>query len=772
MRGETSIIADLQSRVSRNINGVAPCIGALSAVQARDKRLFARQMQGNDIFKRLKGSLFNLGSAAVLAGGLACAAEAQDLSAPSSTAANVEGIVVTAPHYVPTDEGVATKSGTPLLETPQSVTVITRDQIDLLDIQNLGQAVRYTSGVDGEIFGDDPRYDWVTVRGFYPVEYIDGLQAPVGSVSNTGIDLWGFQTAEVLKGPSSTLYGLAPPGGIINLTSRRPQDSFGGEIQVTGGSFGDKQVAGDVTGPIADGLDFRLTGLYRDTDTQTQGVYDRRYYIAPALTWNIDRDTSLTFLSNFQFDKVMGDGGGFLPAYGTLLHNPNGQLPVSANVGQLGYNDFNRQQWSLGYDFKHAFSEAVSFEQNLKYFGNENHTLQIYGAGLEPGSYTQLARYNFPFVEHIRAFEVDNRLKIIFDTGPVKNTVLLGVDYRNYTLNSAFGFAVAAPVNIYDPSATPAAGIVTPALSPYEDTRQAQTGVYVQDQARLGRFVLTIGGREDFVHTYDGAPYTAPTDVNVSNQAFTYRVGGAYVFDNGVAPYIAYATSFQPLAGSTATGAPYQPTTGDQVEGGVKFQPTFLPRQVSLLSTAAVFDLHQNNVLAPDLNAQPVLQEQIGQVHVAGLELETVARLYERLSVNFSYSYLFSRASAAERVGGPDTPTAEIGTYNPDPPLYMTPRNKASLLVDYTLPDGPLKGFGFGAGVRYTGVTYGDFAGEWANPSTVLWDGLVHYNFDKWRLQIDASNLFDKTYVAQCSSYADCYYGLRRNVQASLTRAF
>jgi iron complex outermembrane receptor protein len=89
--------------------------------------------------------------------------------------------------------------------------VIPRDQIDLLDWQNLSQVVRYTSGVIGENYGPDPRYDWLTLRGFYPPEYIDGLQAPIGSVANVGVDLYGFQTVEVLKGPSSTLYGLSPP---------------------------------------------------------------------------------------------------------------------------------------------------------------------------------------------------------------------------------------------------------------------------------------------------------------------------------------------------------------------------------------------------------------------------------------------------------------------------------------------------------------------------------------------------------------------------------
>ena len=685
----------------------------------------------------------------------------------------VEGVVVTAPRYVPTETSAGTKTATPLIETPQSITVINRDQIDLLNEQNLGEVVRYTAGVQGEVFGDDERYDWLTIRGFTPVEYIDGLQAPVGAVSNSGVDLFGFDSVEILKGPTSGLYGSAPPGGIVNLNARRPQDSFGGEIQLLGGSFNDKQVNADVTGPINDALSFRLTGVYRDRDTQTDDVYDRRYYIAPALTWKIDSATTLTFLGYYQHDKLMNDGGGFLPAYGTLLPNPNGQLPVGENLGERGYNNFEREQWGFGYDFKHVFNEHLTFEQNLKYFGNTNSTLQIYGGGLfgtASGDYSTETRYNYPSHETIRSFNVDNHLIAKFDTGPVSNVLLVGLDYRNYFDKFSYGFGSGPSVSLYD---TPVygSGIVTPSLAyPYIDEQQDQTGVYFQDQAKIGGLIFTAGGREDFVKTYAG---TAPTSAqHVDDQKFTYHGGVNYVFANGVAPYVGYATSFQPTTGANTDGTPFKPTTGDQVEGGVKIEPRFMPKAVKTLATAAIFDLHQDNVIAPNLATTPVMNEQIGKVHVAGLELEDVTRIHEQLSINFAYSYLFSKASPSVRYGGPNTPTSEIGTYNTDPPLPTTPRHKASLLADYTLADGVLKGLGFGAGVRYVSANFGDSAGEWRAPSEVLWDGLLHYNIDKWRLQVDATNLLDKKYVVQCSSYTSCYYGVRRNVIATLTRAF
>jgi outer membrane receptor protein involved in Fe transport len=140
-------------------------------------------------------------SAAALAAALPALAQETD----------VEGLIVTAQDYVPQGSVAAGKAGIPLVENPQSITVISRDQIDLLDWSTLGQVVRYTAGVNGENYGPDERVDWLTVRGFNPVQYIDGIQGSIGSITNTGLDLYGAQTVEILKGPASFLYGSAPP---------------------------------------------------------------------------------------------------------------------------------------------------------------------------------------------------------------------------------------------------------------------------------------------------------------------------------------------------------------------------------------------------------------------------------------------------------------------------------------------------------------------------------------------------------------------------------
>ncbi len=687
-------------------------------------------------------------------------AYAAEAGVDSQEAATVGELVVTAPHYVPVKVTAGTKTDTPIIETPQSVSEITRDQIDVLNWQSTQQAVRYTSGVNGENFGPDQRYDYVTVRGFYPVEYIDGLQAPIApasSLNDIGVDLWGFDTIEIMKGPASVLYGESPPGGLLNLTSRRPLDNFHGEVRGQYASFDSWEVAGDVTGPITAGLDGRLTALYRDAGTQLDFEKHRRFYVAPALTWNINPDTSLTFLSFYQDDRDLGCCGGFLPEQGTLLPNPNGVIPPSRNLGEPGYNIFTRDEWALGYAFHHAFNANWSFDQDLKYFWYKDNTKELFGEGLGADLRTE-TRANFEFPEQIKELAVDSRLEGHFDTGDVHQTLLLGVDFRDYSNLTKFGFAFGAPgapsIDAFDP--VYGAAVAPLSLFGDIDQRQYQTGLYAQDQIKFDRFVLTIGGREDFLQTDNfGA-------ASIDNNRFTYRVGLNYVFANGLAPYISYATSFQPTPGADFNLVPFVPSTGRQVEGGLKFEPTFLPPNAHLLMTAAAYDIVQNDVLTPDPNpSHPFASIQTGQVEVKGVELEAVARIFDRFSVNASYTYTDSDVTKG-------TSTANGGYLGNQ--LFETPHNKASLFADYTQQTGILAGLGAGVGVRYLSSSFGDSANQFMNPAVTLADAIVHYDLDHWRVAFNANNLFDKVYVARCSSASQCFYGERRELALTLSR--
>jgi len=691
------------------------------------------------------------GSSAQRAAFLLASAWAVPVLAQERPPEQLEEVVVSAPNYVPTTNTAATKLDVPLIETPQAITVVTRDQVDLLNMQNLGQAVRYTSGIIGENFGSDERYDWLTLRGFYPIQYVDGLQAPVGSVTNVGLDLFGFESVEVLKGPSSVLYGQTPPGGIVNLTSRRPLDEFGGELQAQFGQYSAKQIATDVTGPASEAVAYRLTGLYRDRDTQTDGVNSKRLYVAPALSWQIAETTRVTFLGYYQDDEVNGDGGGFLPAQGVVLPNPNGRIPTNRNAGEPEYNTYQREQYAVGYDFRHDFTEQLSVQQNVKYSSADVKMLSVYGAGLQPDLRT-LNRFNFPFNEEVRSFAVDTRLQAKTELGAVKHNFLVGVDWRRYTNDSEFAFAFGPPIDIFAPVyGTP---VVTPStFFPFTQQVQKQLGFYAQDQAKIGKWVFTVSGRQDKVKADNAGRDT-------DDDEFSYRGGINYVFDSGVAPYVAYARSFQPTYGADFAGNPFRPTLGTQVEAGVKIEPRNLGRNARALITLAAYELTQENVLTPDPDpTRPFFNVQTGEVEAKGLELEAVARFRERLSVNASYSYTDSEVTKSN---GPD-----LGKR-----LFMVPENKISLLTDYTFQTGPAAGFGCSAGVRYMSDSFGDPANLWRTPSVTLLDAVLHYDRVGWHMALNGSNIFDKEYLSRCSSNEQCFYGLRRNVTFTVARKF
>lgn len=704
----------------------------------------------------------------LLAGVAAAGLIAQGSAAlADDTAPTVQEVVVTAPHYVPSTNTAATKIAIPLVETPQSISVVTRDQIDVLNMQDLSQAVRYVAGVVGENYGSDERYDWLTQRGFQPVQYIDGLQAPVNSNSNVGVDLWGADSIEVLKGPSGVLYGESPPGGIVNVTSRRPQKDFSAELQAQYGSFDHKQIAGDVTGSLlGDGtLEGRLTMLWRDEGTQTDLVKDKRLYVAPALTWNIDADTRLTLLSYYQYDKINGDGGGFLPYAGTAGPNPYGHLSPDFNAGDPDFNRFTRDQYSLGYDFEHKFNDTLTFKQNLKYSHNKDGFDSLYGASLEADQKT-LDRYVFIYPEDTNQFAVDSRLEIRGDLGPIQNVGLVGVDYRDERYTNEFGFGLGPSLDIFHPVYNQP--VTMPTVAPDTREDQRETGVYAQDELKYGRWRLTVSAREDWLHTTNAG---APTQ---DNTAFTYRAGLNYLFHNGVAPYVAYSTSFQPTVGTSFAGQPFVPSTGDQVELGVKYEPHvlphFLPHDTKLFTTLAVYDLTQNHVLTNDPN-HVFFNIQTGQVEVKGVEFESVARIHESLNINLAYAYTDSKVTQGY---GP-----QVGL-----PLNFVYPTKFSGLVDYTWRQTFLRGFGLGFGVRYLSSALGDTtdpasafpagAVNYPTGDLTLFDAMAHYNFGKWKIAVNASNLFDKTYVQRCSEVgaSQCFYGLRRNVVLSLDRKF
>jgi iron complex outermembrane receptor protein len=648
--------------------------------------------------------------------------------------------------YVAKRSATATKTDTPILETPQSISIVTREQMQDYGIHGIEEAVWHSAGVVGGAYGFDSRSDWLLVRGFDPSRYMDGLPLPNGTWTGaTRIEPYGLERIEVLKGPSSGLYGAMPPGGLINVVSKRPTEERLREIELQAGSFQQRQVAADFSGPLDDEgrLLYRVTGLVRKSDTQIDHVKDDRYFLAPSLTWKLSSDTAVTFLARYQKGET-ALGGGFLPSQGTARFNPNGKISPSVFTGEPGYDNYDKEFKSVGYEVQHRINENLTFRQNLRQANVDLDHNSIGTLGLQDDLRT-LNRYYYPLEEHSRAFTVDNQLETRFATGDFKHTLLVGLDYSRLSNDYASGYAGGAPtIDIFNP--VYGAALATPAYNYHVDQTQKQLGLYAQDQIRIGRWIGTLGLRRDWSDT-DTDNRIADTQTTTKENAWSGRVGVNYVFESGIAPYAAYSRSFQPVIGATARGEPFKATKGDQYEAGVKYQPTGRSDQY----TVAVYNMTQKNTQTLDPNVAFATVQQ-GKTQVRGAELEARVNVARGFKVIGSYAYNDAKAKESND-------SLEEGKQ-----LRLVPRHQASIGADYTFQSGPLARFGFGGALRYMGKHYGDTYNQWGTSGYTIVDAQAHYDIDQWRLQLNISNLFDKEYVAVCQSATWCYYGAPRTV--------
>lgn len=665
--------------------------------------------------------------------------------------------------YVATQSASGTKTATPLIETPQSISVITSDQMKAQGVENLAQAYRYTPGINGEPYGPDARGSFVQVRGFTSSDsllYRDGLSLRGSAFTSFGtLDPYGSERIEVLRGPASVLYGQGEPSGIINYVSKRPLEAPLREIELGLGSYEHIHGKFDLSGPAnaEKTLFYRLTGLIRDNDTQLDFVSQNRIFLAPAITWKPNTDTTLTVLGNYQRDENGWDIQ-FFPAKGTVFPNPNGKIPTSRFLGDPGFDHYGPTQYSAGYLFEHRATDIWTVRQNARYanFDNDNQ-IGLFGNGgpgfgLRPDDKTYV-RYGDLGRSELDSVAVDNQAQAKFGTGTLGHTVLLGLDYARYSFHD-FGRSMnidglsTGPINIFDPNY---GAVITPGPA-YMDTTQDQhqTGLYAQDQIKLGNWVLNLGVRQDWVTTKTEDPRFG-VNTQQSHDALTGRAGLLYKFDNGVAPYVSYAESFLPTLGAGAGGTPFKPETGTQYEAGVKYQPPGWNAFITL----AGFELTRQNTLTTDPD-NPSFSVQTGETRARGIEVEGSATLSSGWDIKAAYTLLDMRVTESNDGFEGGVP-------------YGVPKHRVALWADYTIRTGQFSGLGYGGGVRYQSSTYGNDINTFKVPHFAVADAVVHYEWDQWRFAVNARNLFDQTYVASCyDTHFGCAYGERRKVIASL----
>lgn len=653
---------------------------------------------------------------------------------------NVEGVAETAwgpvDGYVATRSAAGTKTDTPLIETPRSISVVTRQEMDDRAVQNVIDAVSYTAGVVTGAYGYDPRFDDIYLRGFAVTsrgDFLNGLSQGSGNFAYWRTETYGLERIDVIKGPASVLYGQTVPGGLINRISKMPVETPFAEVEGQIGAPGWYQAGFDVGGKATqDGnVLYRLTGVARAADGPIDYTTNNELFLAPSVTFKDDK-TRLTVLANILDIR--------LPS--SIYYYQTPTLLTKIPIGTT-YNALKQTQEQVGYILDHDFNDVFSAHQNVRYGHIENHSFWAFPTGVQNGPLVEISASNYR--EILDTFQADNQVTAKFTTGGFNHKVIGGIDFllaeSTYWYDTGYN---TVPINLLNPNVPNL--VVMPPNTIASGGALSQVGLYAQDQVSFGNgWHFTFGGRQDFATT--DQTYAGLTTASRDDSAFTWQAGLLYEFANGVSPYVSYATSFLPSLNVDANGQLLQPSTGEQYEVGIKFQP----KGGRSFFTLAAYQITQNNYAVPDPNT--FVYSAVGDVRVRGFEAEALVEMAEGLDLTAAYTF----------TQGTIIDSADIATIGKTP--INMPSNVASLWLKYTFQDGPWKGFGLGAGIRYVGGFWSSNDNVYQNPAQFPVDAALYYTKDNWSLQLNGKNVFGQEQALLNEGY--WYWQQGRTVMAT-----
>lgn len=650
-----------------------------------------------------------------------------------------------------------TKLPTTLTETPQAISVITSKEMELRGVQDLNAALSYSAGVKFRDYPGQQGMQDFYLRGFRANNtagsvFRDGLRLQFNNLDGD-VETYGLERIEFFKGPSSVLYGQAAPGGMINAITKRPPNSALGEVVLQGGSYDRKQGAIDIGGPIdaAGTWLYRATALVRDSQTQFDYTSDDRVYAAPALTWAPSEDTDVTLLTQV-LSTATGASEQSFPVSGTELFNPNGPIRSNRFMGDPSWNDFTMDNYAAGYDFNHRFSESLSFNQVLRYSMSRTSLEAVVPTGAAAlGNNRLLSRLAVDRLAKSRQLTTDAHLTWTLGDDDLRHTLVGGVDYSWHRRTNVQRNGTIAPLDVYAPvynvPITWASTLASDLL-----VHLKQKAVYLQEQTKWNNLVLTFGGRQDWVRSETVVRNAGLVRESEDNK-FTGRVGAIYETSFGLAPYVSYSTSFQPIPGTTFSGVQFEATEGKQIEVGLKQE--LAPGS---LVTLAVYELTQENVTTPDLAHVGFFVQQ-GEVRARGVELEARAQLTDAFNLIGAYAYTDAETTKAN-------PNA-AGISMKGLKQLGIPEHNVSLWGDYTFRLGGERTLNIGAGARYVTETFNTDNSVEVSGYTLV-DATVSLDWSNYSLAVNVSNLLDETYFTPGFYAASVFYGYRRTVLGTL----
>ncbi|MBC3479085.1 MULTISPECIES: TonB-dependent siderophore receptor [Pseudomonas] len=632
---------------------------------------------------------------------------------------------------------VGGKVATSILNTPASVSVVTRKEMEQRSVSTTEEALLYTPGVISDFYGSDDRNDYFQIRGFQATTYRDGLT--LSSMRGVREDPFAYERIEILRGANSTLFGPADPGGSVNFVTKQPRFEQFGQGYVTYGSYDHAETGIDVGDALNDEktLAGRFTAKLQNSDREYDHSQDDNRFVMGGLTWAPTDYTSATMILDYLKTDSSPNSGGY-PL--------DKEYDRSDFYGEPSYNFHNVERTSLSGNITHDFDNGFVLRSNLRYSELSDDFGYAYLSDSPTRVGTTIPRYVFGTDSD--ADQLNGNLMLQYDAQfeHVDSSTLVGVEYLDSTTKQSSVYGLAPSIDIANPVFTGVPGGITPYTRKKNDA--TTKAVFLQQNLSFyDRVIATAGVRNDSMELSSKEYIGAVGSESDNFSETSYRGALTYIVNDEVSTYVSMVESVSPpQVGVT-------PQTGRQYEVGIKYSPMGM----DALFSAAIYDLTQENVtIAVVLPSGIIEQQTVGESRVRGLDLEAKAQVTQNISVIGAYSYMESEVLRGALYDGSSLKGKEFTT---------APKHSASLWSYYSIPDTDVS---VGLGARYVGAYYMDAANTKKSDGTTLFDAALNYRIAKGTdLALNVSNLFDEQHVV--GSGTANYYNPGREFTAKLS---
>lgn len=656
----------------------------------------------------------------------------------------------------------ATKIAIPVVEIPSTVSTITQSMI------KDRQAVRFDEVARNTNVRVTNTGRSIIIRGFdNGTKLINGLRTLSPNYRFSSITPV-VESFEVVKGPSSSMFGNMSPGGVVNIITKKPLAEKKQSLSFSAGSFNTLRSDMDFTGKLTDDgtVLYRLNVFGQLSDTWLQNMKDNALTVAPSISFLPREGTRINIDLNHTRLTTMENVGIF-----PFRNKPIDETPVHFTVLQAGDRN-NTTTTSLNLSLSQRITKNIAFnmsylKDNLSWEERKHDPRTFYG----DRAWVSDSAVSVSYAEWETRMNSDNITGYFtadFNTGRLKHKALLGYDFNvslfnwgTFRYNDSVGV-----VNVYNPakSSTLDRSLYNLTVTNYDranQTRDYANGIYFQDQISiLAQLKLLLGLRYE-KYTYRLA-YKTPTENEVSQSVWLPKVGLTYHLPSDTYIYASYVTGFEPVSSRILAGGfgklegegSFKAENSYQFEIGVK-QELF---NKNLLVTAAVYQIKKKNLtqlINPTVpNAADRLYRQLGEVTSEGVEVEANGQINQSFSLSAAYNYNHARITN-------DIDNAKIGVR-----LGLSPKHQGNVWAKYEIVNNSvLNGLGIAAGASFSSETPLLQAPAVSTPGYGVADAAIMYRINKVTFNLNINNIFDKRFYTGAVRQTERFYtGAPRNI--------